>query len=491
MGAPSTARTRRSSASATALAVASSAWCAKGRQGAPLVLAPAKTRRGPPRRARLAARASWRCDHGKLQSIDCAALGLKCTDGRREARLLRGDAGVLRDGEALRWQRLGRVHARPRSADRLRRGGPHLQRDARIYLRRRVRSDPLGDGQMRREGRGEVRWGDDQVLLRRQEAELLLQVARLRWLREGRQRGSLRGLRDGAMRPGPPRVAGATHARRAGVVALCGVRARRAGGRAASEGAARVASAARVAPPADLLAEGTIATPDASWQRFQRGVGGRPGSCRRRSEGSSARRRGSTRGSAPRSTATSPAYLVLAGDPAAPSWLLAVRLVEERHARPLFEGGSAVFDARDAGGGVLALATKGRSAAPGVAVGIAPGGWLVLGGSPAALRGARSVRHADPAVEGRGAERGAVDRRAAGGARGERRDRGRRRLERRAAGDARRRSRPPRRPRRESARLRRSARDRRRARRMDPKRARRAPRSSRRARRDRCWATTA
>jgi hypothetical protein len=140
-----------------------------------------------------------------------------------------------------------------------------------------------------------------------------------------------------------------------------------------------------VAPPPNLLAEGAIATPDATWQRFQRGAGGGAGLLPSTlgglvciAAGLDARLGGEISG-------TSPAYLVVAGEPASPSWVLAARLVEERRARPLFEGASAIFDAKDAGGGVLELSPKGRPAREGGFVGVAVGGWVVVGSSDAAL----------------------------------------------------------------------------------------------------------
>lgn len=138
--------------------------------------------------------------------------------------------------------------------------------------------------------------------------------------------------------------------------------------------------------PASLLAEGTIAAPDATWLRLQRGLGGGMGMLPTSLGGLICAASGLDAKLGAEISGTSPAYLVVAGHGGAPSWVLAARLVEERRARPLFEGPTAIFQANDAGAGVMVLAGKGAPAPQRrVAVGIAPGGWLVLGPSAAAL----------------------------------------------------------------------------------------------------------
>jgi hypothetical protein len=147
-------------------------------------------------------------------------------------------------------------------------------------------------------------------------------------------------------------------------------------------------TSAELAPapaPAELLAEGVIATPDATWQRLQRGVGGAAGLLPTTLGGIVCAATGLDARLGAEINGGAPAYLVLSGDPALPAWVLAMRLVEERRARPLFEGASAIFEVRDAGGGAIELAAKGRPGPLGSFVGIAPGGWVVLASAPQAL----------------------------------------------------------------------------------------------------------
>ena len=141
--------------------------------------------------------------------------------------------------------------------------------------------------------------------------------------------------------------------------------------------------------PASLLVEGVVATPDATLQRVQRGIGGGAGLFPSTLGGIVCAATGLDARLGAEINGASPAYLVLAGDPAAPSWVLAARLVEARRARPLYEGTTAVLDAHDGGAGLVLLAERQdtRALPPGrhEVVGIAPGGWVVIGQSAAAL----------------------------------------------------------------------------------------------------------
>lgn len=78
-GAPSTARTSKSSACATVRAEASSASCAKGKRRASSAPARQRTRKGSPPTCSASGTRILQCDHGKLTSFDCAAFGLKCS----------------------------------------------------------------------------------------------------------------------------------------------------------------------------------------------------------------------------------------------------------------------------------------------------------------------------------------------------------------------------------------------------------------------------
>jgi len=157
------------------------------------------------------------------------------------------------------------------------------------------------------------------------------------------------------------------------------------GCRAKGKGEGASESAGPVAPPANLLAEGVIATPDATWQRIQRGAGGGAGLLPTTLGGLLSGVAGLDAKLGPEINGASPAYVVVAGEGPSPSWALAARLLEERRARPLFEGEGAVFDARDAGGGVEILSPRGKPSRSTEVVAVVPGGWLVVANDAAAL----------------------------------------------------------------------------------------------------------
>ncbi len=138
---------------------------------------------------------------------------------------------------------------------------------------------------------------------------------------------------------------------------------------------------APVEAPASLIAEGAITAPDATWLRLQRGIGAGAGVLPSTLGELICAASGLDAKLGAEVSGTSPAYLVVAGKGVSPSWVLAARLADERHARPLFEGVSPVFQVVDAGAGVVVL----RSAQPTPVVGIAPGGWVVVGASASAL----------------------------------------------------------------------------------------------------------
>jgi hypothetical protein len=73
-----------------------------------------------------------------------------------------------------------------------------------------------------------------------------------------------------------------------------------------------------------------------------------------------------------------PFYGVVAGDPASPGFLVAMKLLDLRKARGvLVDGDTARYSARDAGG-MTELMTKGQGNGPPVAVGLSPNGYLLV-----------------------------------------------------------------------------------------------------------------
>jgi hypothetical protein len=143
-----------------------------------------------------------------------------------------------------------------------------------------------------------------------------------------------------------------------------------------------------VPPPPSLLAEGTFRTPDTTWQRLQRGLGGGAGILPSTLGGLICALSAVDPRLAPAVDGQSPAYAVVAGsggDAASRGWVVSARLVEERRVRPLFEGAEAAFDAHDAGGGMTVISAKGRVPGAGPVAALVPGGWLAVGSSPSAL----------------------------------------------------------------------------------------------------------
>jgi hypothetical protein len=141
-----------------------------------------------------------------------------------------------------------------------------------------------------------------------------------------------------------------------------------------------------VAAPADLLAEVTIASPDATWQRLQRGVGGAAGILPSTLGGVLVTATGVDPSVGLEIDGRSAAYGVVAGSVGAPSWVLAARLVDARRVRASFEAETSRFDVHTSGD--LEVATpKGAGTSPAHSLGLAltTSGWLVVGDVEASL----------------------------------------------------------------------------------------------------------
>jgi hypothetical protein len=128
-----------------------------------------------------------------------------------------------------------------------------------------------------------------------------------------------------------------------------------------------------VAAPPNLLAEGVIPTPDSTWSRFQRGVGGLMAIMAPTIGGLAASMAGSEPWLGVEIDGGSPAYAVMAGSP--PTIVVALRLRNAAHVRESLAGDSGRFHAA---GQQDALALF-EPAASGLALGIAQSGWIVIG----------------------------------------------------------------------------------------------------------------
>jgi hypothetical protein len=133
-----------------------------------------------------------------------------------------------------------------------------------------------------------------------------------------------------------------------------------------------------VPAPEALLADVIIGTPNASWGRLQRGIGGAVGILPASAGGIICAIAGLDPFLASEVDGTAAAFGAVAGDPANPAYLFAVKLVDLRKARAgLVDGETARFGSRDASGMTELLAKPGSNP-PSVALGISPNGYLLI-----------------------------------------------------------------------------------------------------------------
>lgn len=130
--------------------------------------------------------------------------------------------------------------------------------------------------------------------------------------------------------------------------------------------------------PDGLLADLVIGTPNASWGRLQRGIGGAVGILPSSAGGIVCVIAGLDPVLASEIDGAAAAYGVVAGDPASPSVLFAVKLADVRKMRStLVDGDTARFSSRDAGGMTELIAKGSNNEAP-LALGISPSGYLLI-----------------------------------------------------------------------------------------------------------------
>jgi hypothetical protein len=133
-----------------------------------------------------------------------------------------------------------------------------------------------------------------------------------------------------------------------------------------------------LAAPSDLLAELVAGTPNASWGKLQRGIGGAVGILPASAGGILCAVAGLDPFVASEIDGAAPAYGVVAGDPANPGFVLALKLLDLRKARGLLvDGDTSRYSAREAGG-VTELLPKGRESAASVALGLSPDGYFLI-----------------------------------------------------------------------------------------------------------------
>jgi hypothetical protein len=133
-----------------------------------------------------------------------------------------------------------------------------------------------------------------------------------------------------------------------------------------------------------MLCDVVLATPNATWSRLQKGIGGTVGILPFTFGGLLATLAGIDPNLGQEIDGTAPAYAVLAGDPADPAYAVAAKLVDVRRARLAFvDAEGARFTARP-GEGIVELVPKGI--APPVAVGLSNGGYLIVARSSEDLK---------------------------------------------------------------------------------------------------------
>ncbi len=155
----------------------------------------------------------------------------------------------------------------------------------------------------------------------------------------------------------------------------------------ADEAGPQVVEETAVPAPADLVADVIVASPNTSWTKLQRGIGGTIGLLPPSFASAAVLALGLDPVLASEIDATTPGFGALAGDPASPSWAFAVRASDPRHARAVLAGGdTARYETREVEG-LLELVPKAPDggARPAPVLGLTKGGFVVLASSSAAL----------------------------------------------------------------------------------------------------------
>lgn len=130
--------------------------------------------------------------------------------------------------------------------------------------------------------------------------------------------------------------------------------------------------------PAGLLADLYVGTPNATWGKIQRGVGGAVGILPASAGGIICTAAGLDPFIASEIDGAVPMYGAVAGEPASAGWVIAMKLSDLRKARGvLVDGDTARYAARDTGG-MTELLPKGQGSPPSVAIAISPNGYLLL-----------------------------------------------------------------------------------------------------------------
>lgn len=130
--------------------------------------------------------------------------------------------------------------------------------------------------------------------------------------------------------------------------------------------------------PDGLLADVTMPSPNASWGKLQRGIGGTVGILPASAGGIICAAAGLDPFVASEIDGAAPAFGAIAGDPTNAGYVIALKLLDLRKARGvLVDGDNARYTPREAGN-VTELLPKGQERAPNVAVGLSPNGYVLI-----------------------------------------------------------------------------------------------------------------
>jgi hypothetical protein len=163
------------------------------------------------------------------------------------------------------------------------------------------------------------------------------------------------------------------------VAVVCVVAWSKCGGRPGEEPAQATTPAEPPLPaPAGLLADVTMGSPNASWGKLQRGVGGAVGILPASAGGIICAAAGLDPFVAAEVDGAAPAFGSIAGDPTDAGFVVALKLLDVRKARGvLVDGDTARYTARETGA-VTELLPKGEASPAPVSVGLSPNGYLLL-----------------------------------------------------------------------------------------------------------------
>jgi hypothetical protein len=133
-----------------------------------------------------------------------------------------------------------------------------------------------------------------------------------------------------------------------------------------------------VAAPEGLLADVYMTTPNASWSKLQRNVGGAFGILPASASGTICMAAGLDPYVASEIDGTAPIFGVVAGDPANAGFVIAMKLVDLRRARTVLADGETSRFTPKEDAGVTELLPKGEAPGAGFIIGLSANGYILV-----------------------------------------------------------------------------------------------------------------